>query len=1097
MKTSLRKIFTVAVLFLLSDYVSGQAFSATYLFGSAGTTTGRTDPTPAPVIPGVTLGSFIAVAPTGNPNNLGANPNAAQRFSFQGWPTGATNGSDIFTGSINTGQYYEVTVAPQLNMQLTLDSINFALQRSGSGVRQYAVRSSADNYATNLPASIALTSPPVTALQVVANDVFQVTDATTTAVDGSKITISGIINVTGPVTYRFYAWNAEAAGGTFSIDNVRFSGSATLIPGSPVLTLSTAAVNFPATNLNSSAALSFTVQGENLSVPVELVVTAPYAISETENGTYDTSLSIDANDVSTPKPFYIRFTPTAIGPANGAVTVSSGSSAPRTITLTGEGVDPLNLVFNFNNCTSTGAPGSGFVSYSVSGAQKWACSGFGNGSNGVDVNGFSAAALDNEDWLISPALHVSALNLPVLSFYSRGEFAGPSLHLLISTDYDGTGNPVDFTWTDLQANFPPLTNVWTFTDGINLTAFKSFPEVYVAFKYTSSAELGAARWTIDNVSVNDRTKLLSINPASLSFNEISAGNNSSGQPVSLQSVGYGDLNITAPAGYLLSLDNAAFAPSVQINSATAEAGATIYARFSPPSKALKFEGKLNFSGTGIDSNFITLTGSSFPRSETFDVGAYNLSFFGSNATNKPTPQKITTQITNISTVIQRLNLDVIGFEELSSDSALGVLISTLPNYASITSNRWSYSFEPPDPDFPAQKVGFIYNAATMELVDSRVMFVGLFDSVRNGTSTALNAYPTGTASSFWASGRLPFMATFRTTIGGVTKLIRLIDIHAKSASDAASYNRRAFDIKVLKDSLDAYYKNDNIVLVGDYNDRVIGSINVGAQSPYKIFVDDNGGYSALTLPLDQAGRVSFISGTAMIDHIIISNELAGDYIASSADIEDPRTCISGYNANTGSDHLAVYARFMLNEQVLPVTVTRFNAQTKDRVVVVSWATSMELNNRRFIIERSADGRNFIPISTVKGAGNSNNTVNYQLVDSLPLPGTSFYRLTQEDYDGKLTLSDVVSINRTIPSTNKLLIYPNPVGTNITFHFTSTSTVLDAQVVTIDGIVLLQATGNVAEINQKVNQQIGKLKAGTYIFKIGNADGHQSARFIKQ
>lgn len=1097
MKKSSRKIFTVAVLFLLSDYVSGQAFSATYLFGSAGNTTGRTDPTPSPVVSGVTFGSFTAVAPTGNPNMLGANPNAAQRFSFQGWPAGATNGSDVFTGSINTAQYYEVTIAPQVNVQLTLDSITFTCQRSGTGVRQYAVRSSLDNYTTNLPASITPSIPPVMTLQVVPNNVFQVTDATTTAVDGSKITVAGVVDLIGPVTYRFYAWNAEAAGGTFSIDNVRFSGSTTIIPGSPVVTLSTQAINFPATNVNSSAALSFTVQGENLSVPVELVVTAPYAISETENGTYNTALSIAANEVATPKTFYLRFSPTAIGAVNGSVTVSSGSAAPRTITLTGEGVDPLNLVFSFDNCTSAGAPGSGFISYSVSGAQKWACSSFGNGSNGVEVNGFSAAALDNEDWLISPALQVSTLNLPILSFYSRGEFAGPSLQLLISTDYDGTGNPVDFTWTDLQANFPPLTNVWTVTDGINLTAFKSFPRVYVAFKYTSSAELGAARWTIDNVSVNDRTKLLSINPASLSFNEISAGNNSPAQPVSLQSVGYGDLNITAPAGYLLSLDNAAFAATVQISSATAEAGAIIYARFSPPSKALKFTGKFNFSGTGLDSNFITLTGSSFPRSETFDVGTYNLSFFGSNATNTPTPQKITTQINNVSAVIQRLNLDVIGFQELSSESALGVLVSTLPNYASVTSNRWSYSFDPPEPDFPAQKIGFIYNAATMELVDSRVMFVGLFDSVRNGTSTALNAYPTGTGSSFWASGRLPFMATFRTTVGGVTKLIRFIDIHAKSASDAASYNRRAFDIKVLKDSLDAYYKNDNIVLVGDYNDRVIGSINVGAQSPYKIFVDDNINYSALTLPLDQAGRVSFISGTAMIDHIIISKELAVDYIASSADIEDPRTYISGYNANTASDHLAVYARFVLSEPVLPVTVTKFNAQTKDRVVVVSWATSTELNNSRFIIERSVDGKNFIAISTVKGAGNSNNTVNYQVIDSLPLSGTSYYRLTQEDYDGKLTVSDVVLVNRTTKSANKLLIYPNPVRSNIIFDFSSASGGLEAQVVTIDGIVLLQAAGSVSEIKQKVNQQIGKLKAGVYIFNIGNADGYQSARFVKQ
>src|SRR5439155_25463518 len=132
-----------------------------------------------------------------------------------------------------------------------------------------------------------------------------------------------------------------------------------------------------------------------------------------------------------------------------------------------------------------------------------------------------------------------------------------------------------------------------------------------------------------------------------------------------------------------------------------------------------------------------------------------------------------------------------------------------------------------------QKTGFMYNTATMQLVDQRDLFVGLYDSARNGTTHLLDNYPGGTPSSFWASGRLPFMATFNVTINGKSKLVRVIDIHAKSASDVASYNRRVYDVKVLKDTLDAYYKNDNIIMVGDYNDRLAGSINAGAQSPYK------------------------------------------------------------------------------------------------------------------------------------------------------------------------------------------------------------------------------------------------------------------------
>ena len=1078
---------------MFSGLAFGQAFSVTYPFTSVSTTSGRTDPTAVPVVSGLTFGSFVAQAPTGNPNALGTNPNAAGRFSFQGWPLGATAGSDIFTGTINTSQYYEVTITPQLNIKLTLDSISFTVQRSATGIRQYSVRSSIDSFASNLPASIV---PANATLQVVNDSIFQVTEANAAATDGSKITITNISEITSAVTFRFYGFNARANGGTFSIDNVKFSGSTTSVEGSPVVTLDTNAISFSPTAVNTlSGAKIFKVLGQNLVAPVTITTTAPFSVSDAEAGTYSASINVAAADVATAKNIYVKFNPTALASFSRTLTVTSGM-ASKSVALTGEGFDPTNLAFNFNTCSATGTPGSGFVSYSVTGAQKWACSTFGNnGTNGVDVNGYSGSALDNEDWLISPSLSVGSLNLPIFSFYSRGEFAGPSLQLLISTDYDGSSNPNSATWTDLQANFPALTNTWTFTDGINLTSFKSFPKIYIAFKYTSSPELGAARWTLDDVSIVDRTKLLSVTPAGLSFGEVSAGNNSVGQAIAVQAIGYGDVTITAPTGYQLSTDNAAFSGSVQLASANVEAGAQIYARFSPVAKALKVEGKINFKGTGLDSNYVSVTGSSYPRVETFDAGCYNLSFFGSNSTNNPTPQKITTQINNIATVFQHLNLDVVGVEEVSSDSAFAVLLSKLPGYASVLSTRWSYSFNPPDPNFPPQKTGFIYNTSTMQLISTRDMFVSLYDSVRNGTSHVMDNYPTGTASSFWASGRLPFMATFKATIGGVTRMIRMIDIHAKSASDVDSYNRRVYDLRVLKDSLDAYYKNDDIILVGDYNDRLTGSINVGAQSPYKPFIDDNANYTGLTLPLDQAGRVSFTSGTAMIDHVIASNELMSEYITASADIEDPRTYISGYNANTASDHLAVYSRFLFN-QTLPVSLKGFSAQLQNKIVVINWLTATEFNNSHFIIERSADGRNFSPISSLQGKGTNNGTITYQIVDSFPLRGINYYRLTQVDVDGKIKLSDIVAVNFGT-ATGKLGIYPNPVGDNLFLSYESTLSNNEAQVVSIDGKILLRSKGSVQDINKEMNSSIGRLKPGIYIFKIINSKEQQSIRVIKQ
>lgn len=191
------------------------SFTATFDFAGVTTTSGTTDPSTVPAATGLTFGSFTAVG-------LGANSSGSGRFSFTGWPLGATNSSDVFTGAIDLTKYYEVTITPASGKKLDLTKLAFTLQRSSTGIRQYAVRSSIDNYAANLPASI---NPANANLSVVASDIFQVADAATTAQDGSVITFgANHTNVTSAVTLRFYGFNAESSGGTFSIDNVVIEG---------------------------------------------------------------------------------------------------------------------------------------------------------------------------------------------------------------------------------------------------------------------------------------------------------------------------------------------------------------------------------------------------------------------------------------------------------------------------------------------------------------------------------------------------------------------------------------------------------------------------------------------------------------------------------------------------------------------------------------------------------------------------------------------------------------------------------------------------------------------------------------------------------
>ncbi len=1091
MHKSLPKFFLITFLSFFASEIYSQAFTALYDFSSLTATSGKTDPTIPPVVEGVTFGSFVASVA------VSANSTAGGRFSFTNWDLGAINNSDVFTGTINLNKYYEVIITPKNNYIVDLDSISFVLQRSGTGIRQYSVRSSNDGFASNLPAKIV---PSSSNLEVVAGNIFQVSDASTSANNGSKIVLSAkeFQGITTPVSIRFYGFNAEASAGSFSIDNVTFYGLSKISSAAPNLILSTNALTFPPTDIKGGISIqSYTLKGVNLSAPVNISVSSPYSISETENGTYSSALQIPAGDVAVDKIIYVKFTPTTIGTFSGIITNTSLGASQRDISLSGDGINPLNLSFNFDACTPLDVPGSGFTAYSVMGDQKWLCSGFGrNGTHGVEMNGYAGGVQVNEDWLISPVLNVGSLNLPILEFWSRGEFVGESLQLFISTDYNGTGNPNNFTWKELDGSFPQMDNLWKLTDGIDLSTYKTSAGFYLAFKYVSSTALGASRWTIDDIRISNRTKLLTVIPSMIDFKEISSGNSSSAIPVNIQSVGYGDISLNAPSGYELSTDGVSFFNSIKITEAAGSIGSKFYIRFSPSTRQLKIEGKVQFTGTGLDSSVLNLSGSSYPKSQTFDAGAYNLSFFGSNPTNNPTRDKIDLQVNNIATVLNRLNLDVLGFEEMSNDTAMDSLLLRLPHHKSITSARWSYSFDAPDPVFPPQKIGFIYDSLTMKLISSRAMFEKLYDEARTINPGLIPSYPTGNPSSFWASGRLPFLATFDVTIAGVTKRIHLIDVHGKSAADQASFTRRKYDMQVLKDTLDAYFANENVIIVGDYNDRVYMSIYTGSPvSPFQSLVEDPN-YIALTYPLDKAGQTSFIGGSGLIDHITITNDLNPYYILNSTEINDPRKYISGYNATTASDHLPVFSRFDF-ASVLPVTLISFTAESQGKDVVLKWVSSNEINSNYFEVEKSVDGVKFIPIERVNSRGNNGGENRYQTADINPVNGLNFYRLKQVDKDGKVAYSLVVAVNRGTSIVSKMNIYPNPVDKFVTLTMLDIEKVYSGKLISAEGKAVLNFKGDVYQINQHLNDHLYKLKPGMYLLKLINGKEQFSQKFLKE
>ncbi len=698
---------------------------------------------------------------------------------------------------------------------------------------------------------------------------------------------------------------------------------------SPTLGTSSGSITFPGFTAKSkqSATQSYTVSASNLTADVSVTVSGNFLIS-TDNNTFSTSLSISSASFSADQTVYVKFNPAnTIGTLTGTITHSSSGASDKTVSLSAIAIDPYNQNFNDANFLTN----SGWLQYSVIGAQMWSSTNFGRTcltgctnatvDKAAQINGFSGSAQNNEDWLISPQLDLTSFNnFPALSFATISAFAGDVLQLKYSTDYAGSGDPSLATWSALDGKFPAAnSSAWTTSSNIILP--KS--SLYVAFIYTSN-NTAASRWTVDDWKVEDVAAYLDVPAINFAFGEIAQGNTSTAQSFTFDAQGYGDITISVPSGFEVSLDNSTFSSNVLVTEAEATSGKTVYVRFAPPTKQLKWSGVLTFAGTSLNTTSGSLKGSSYPKSETLDIVTYNLEFFGtdvkdaSNVEFGPTDDAL--QITNVTTIMQQLGADIFAVEEVADDAAFTQLTSNLTGYNSVLSDRWSYSFNTPDPNFPPQKIGFLYNTSTVQLINTRVMFEDYYDLLRAGTETLPN-YPT-TSSSFWSSGRLPFMATFDVTINGITRRVRVVDIHSKSGSATEDYNRRKYDIQVLYDSLNANYPHDNIVLLGDFNDDVDTSIKASSESTYKVFVDDAVRYKTLTYDLSVAGGYSFPSSSSFLDHIIVSDELGNAYVNNSIEIEDPRIYVSNYSSTT-SDHLPVGARFLLSSKA-DQTIT-FNA----------------------------------------------------------------------------------------------------------------------------------------------------------------------------
>ncbi|WP_420148102.1 T9SS type A sorting domain-containing protein [Spirosoma sp.] len=177
----------------------------------------------------------------------------------------------------------------------------------------------------------------------------------------------------------------------------------------------------------------------------------------------------------------------------------------------------------------------------------------------------------------------------------------------------------------------------------------------------------------------------------------------------------------------------------------------------------------------------------------------------------------------------------------------------------------------------------------------------------------------------------------------------------------------------------------------------------------------------------------------------------------------------------------------------PVNLVSFTANSvNDRAVQLDWVTANERNNSHFLLERSKDLTNFELVRKIQAKeGQSFQRSTYTLIDEKAYRGTSYYRLTQVDLDGKTTRYPAISI---VLRSEAYGVYPNPVSGH---RFTLS---LDEPQ---NAAISLYSAGGQAISFQKVSKTEtslelstqGKLTAGVYLLKVEERGQTRTYRLV--
>jgi hypothetical protein len=172
---------------------------------------------------------------------------------------------------------------------------------------------------------------------------------------------------------------------------------------------------------------------------------------------------------------------------------------------------------------------------------------------------------------------------------------------------------------------------------------------------------------------------------------------------------------------------------------------------------------------------------------------------------------------------------------------------------------------------------------------------------------------------------------------------------------------------------------------------------------------------------------------------------------------------------------------LVEVNTLPISLLAFTGNATNDGVKINWQTNSEVNNEKFTLFRSTNGKDFNPIATINGEGNSSKLNSYNYLDKFPANGVNYYQLAQTDFDGKSETFFPIAVNFKLEdSADNLQVYSNSKATQIGLNWEQNQNV-DIKIIDLNGKIIFNSKRNLQNGNNLITLDTSQKLAANHIY----------------